>query len=424
MSSSPAAPAAPLRASPQDAQFGQLLQEIAARIEGQGKSFADLDAALQAKLKAHADDIAKLSASVAAQQKENVERFGALVKQAGDPTFKGGFRSRENAENFGKFVAAVYRHDGAEMAKLQAAAILPTSGPQGGYLLVEQIIQDIMRDLDATGVFLTDCPPIGVNVLASGSKKGTSGPTVYYPEYGATATLSTPGFGENRFELRRHVAAIEIDNWMLDSQMAIALAEYVRTELVYALALATDTNWFMGTGVSANAMYTGLFKMATGLLSVTGDSGDDTFAEMIAKTTYYLAAVLGALPQWAHAAQPKWYMHHSVFFGFLGVRDSAGMPIANVFLAQQGLPYWLLGYPVRMLSVAPSTTAVSTCFALLAALGRACRTYRHNKAIEFAASDQLGEEKWLANLSAVKSDVPMDMKVRNGNGIVQLITHS
>ena len=55
---------------------------------------------------------------------------------------------------------------------------------------------------------------------------------------------------------------------------------------------------------------------------------------------------------------------------------------------------------------------------------RACRTYRHNRAVEFKMSDQLGKEEWIVGLSAFACDVPLDMAVRNGDGIVQLITHS
>jgi hypothetical protein len=184
----------------------------------------------------------------------------------------------------------------------------------------------------------------------------------------------------------------------------------------------------MGDGTSAYGKYTGLFTLtgsetvdATKPTVVVGDAGDDTFAEMIAKTTYYLAKMMGMLPTWAMAAGPRWYMHPVSFFSYLGVRDSSGMPIASVYVGE-GPQLRLLGLPVRLVSCAPSSTAVSTVFAILTPLQRACRTYRHRSAIELAWSDNLGEDKWLAGISGVKCDVPMDMRVRCPSGIVQLAT--
>ncbi len=156
---------------------------------------------------------------------------------------------------------------------------------------------------------------------------------------------------------------------------------------------------------------------------VTGDAGDDTFAEVIAKSSTYLAQCMGMLPDWARRAGPSWYMHPLVFFGYYGIRDAAGMPIASVFIGE-GPQMRLMGYPVRLVMGAPSVTAASTVMLILTCLKRACRTYRHNQAVELAWSDNLGEEKWLAGVSGVKCDVPMDIRVRVPSGIVQLATHS
>jgi HK97 family phage major capsid protein len=403
----------------QQAGFAGLMRDLVAKIDGR---FSDLEARVQKGFIDGARDIAKLNNDFGAVQSAYAERFRALADdhQRGGNVARG-FSSRQTAEQFGRMIAAIYKHDGIALDDLRRAGISPGTGPEGGYLLTESMINDIMREVDPAGVFTRNCPPAPVDSLSGGSPMGTSGPTMYYPDFGVAGTVSTPGFGGTKFALKRHVAIVEVDNWMLASGLAIPLAEYVRQELAYAVALATDTNWFMGDGTSPYCQYTGLFKLASGVQTVTAESGDDTFSEVVAKTTYYLAQAMGKLPLWAHAAGPKWYMHPLTFFGFLGVRDTAGMPIANVFLAQNGLPFHLMGYPVELVSVAPSTTAVSTCFMVLAALARACRTYRHNKAVEFKMTDQL---KWKEAITHFACDVPLDMLVRNGDGIVQVYTHS
>jgi len=415
----------------QQTQTAEWFNDVAKLLQRVGGEFADLKRTTQERLLAHTHDIGKLSDDFASVRAKYAERFKAIAAgvQRGDALV--GWRSAQDAQQFGELVAALKTRDMNRLNALQQNGLTPGTGAQGGWLLNEQLIADIMREVDAAGIFLADCPPRGVNMLAGGSPLGTSGAVVYYPDYGAAGTVSTPGTGNTRFELKRHVAAIEIDQWMLGSDLAITLAEYVRTEIIYALSLATDTNWFMGTGVAANCMKTGLFKLTgsatvstTAPTVVTADSGDDTFAKCIAKTTYYLAQMLGMLPQWAHAAGPRWYCSSYVFFNYLGVRDSGGMPLAQIYLGQDAPSLRLCGLPVRIVSVAPSVTAVSTVFLLLGALSRACRTYRHNRAVEFAWNDNLEEAKWLAGLSAVKCDVPLDRVVRVPSGIVQLITHS
>jgi HK97 family phage major capsid protein len=418
-------------ATPQGAQTNQLLIEIARVLERQGKDFSELSATTQRQLTGHAEAIARLNNDFAEVRGGYAERFHALAQDVERHGLPPRWRSVQDAQQFGRMVAALHDKNYTALAELQKAGWTPGIGAGGGWLLAESVVADIMRELDDAGVFLADCPPLNVNAVSGGSPRGSSGPTMYYPDYAVAGTVSTPGTGVTRFELKRHVAAVEVDQWMLGTDLAVALAEYVRNEIVYAVSLATDTNWFMGTGISAYCMKTGLFKLTgSGTVSttaptvITGDSGDDTFAKVIAKTTYYLAQMLGALPTWGHRAGPRFYMHPAVFFPFLGVRDTGGMPIASIYVGENAPALRLMGLPVRLVPVAPSVTATSTVFVLLAALARACRTYRHNAAIEFAWSDNLGEDKWLAGVSACKCDVPLDMQVRVPSGIVQLATHA
>ena len=409
----------------QQAAYKQLTEDLVKKVEQHGN---ELSENFTRELKANAGEIATLSNNFKDVQAKYAERFKALASQQQRGSLRHGFQSDEVARDFGRAIVAMKNRDGDTLKELQKAAMLPTIGSQGGWLLPEIIIADIMRELDQYGVFLADCPPIGVNGLKGGSPRGTSGFGLYHPDYGKAGTVSTPGIGSTAWELLRYVVAGEIEQWMMASELNIALAEYIRQEIAYALEYGTDAEWFMGTGTEAYGKYTGLFKLtgsatvsATLPTVVTGVSGDDTFAELIAKTTYYLTQVMGMLPEWAHRAGPSWYMHPFIYFSYFGVRDSGGMPIPGVFVGE-GPQLRLCGLPVRLVCGAPSATAVSTVFLLLTCLKRACRTYRHNKAVEIAWSDNLGEDKWLAGISGVKCDVPMDMRVRVPSGIVQLAT--
>lgn len=412
--------------TPQGAQTAQWFNDVAKLLERLGGEFSTLRQSVQAQLLDHTRDIARLSDDFASVRSTYKERFKAIAAGVQRGDLPAGWRSAQDAQQFGQFVASLKAHDTSRLNSLQQAGFTPGIGAGGGWLVNETVIADIMREVDDAGIFLADCPVTRVNTLAGGSPRGTSGAVLYYPDYGVAGTVSSPGVGDTRFELKRHVAAVEIDQWMMASDMSVALADYVRQEIIYAISLGTDTNWFMGTGTSEFCKKTGLFKLGAsdGVGQVVGDSGDDTFAKMIAKTTYYLSMMLGVLPTWAHAAGPRFYMHPACFWPFLGVRDSGGMPLASIFVGAEAPQLRLMGFPVRLVPVAPSVTATSTVFMLLAALSRACRTYRHNRAVEFAWSDNREEAKWLAGMSACKCDVPLDMQVRVPSGVVQLATHS
>jgi len=406
--------------TPQEVQVEQLVAELAGKLESIGASYNDLDAKYQAQFKGQADEIAKLSNSMEKVQADAIKRFHAIAghyQRGGD--YRGPFADREQAAQFGRMVAAIMQHDHAALkAEYDKAAISLTKGPEGGYLMPELLLAGIIRNVEEAGVFERNCPAIPVSVMSGGGARRTGGLTVYYPDFGVAGTASTPTVGDTRFALKRFVVGTEVDNWMLASDLAVALGDWVATEISYGLMLAADSDWFVGDGTSGYCGYTGLFKR-TDLLSVGGDSGDDTFAEMIAKSTYYLGTVLGTAPLWVHNSSPKWFMHLLIFFQYLGVRDTAGQPIANVMQAQTGLPFYLMGYPVEPVQVAPSATDVSTVFTLFGALTRACRVYRHSKAVELKSSDQL--KFWEAQ-TVFAADVPQDMTVVDGNGVVQLKT--
>lgn len=234
--------------TPQARQLGQWADDVTALLAKLGTSFADLKDNTQRDLLGSAEQIAKLDNDFQDVKRRYTERFQALADGARSGRLKHGFASDQDAMNFGRFAIAMYNKQLGLMPEQQRNAISPGIGDLGGFLLVETIINDIMRELDDAGVFLRVCPPTGVAGITGGSPKGTSGVTLYYPDYGATAPLSTPGIGSNQFALKRHVAVIEVDQWMLGSELAIALAEYIRTEITYAVAAGTDLNWFMGDG--------------------------------------------------------------------------------------------------------------------------------------------------------------------------------
>jgi HK97 family phage major capsid protein len=413
-----------------DHQYDALLRDLVGAVERNGA----LTDELRRQAAAHARDIASMRQDFVRSERNATERFQAvLANHKGGGLYRGRFQSEHSARVFGRAVIAIMQRDQAglsgalsEMQALDTAAMLPTSGPAGGYLMPDVLVRDLIRNVEEAGVFESNCPAFPVDALKGGVPSRTGGVTVYYPDFGVAGTPSTPTLGKKNFDLKRYIAGVEIEDWMLASQNAVPLAEYVADELAYALALAGDTNWFIGDGTGSYCGQTGLFKsgMANmtdlGLQVVTGDSGDDTIAEMVAKSTYYLAAMMGKLPLWAHRSEPKWYGHLATFFQYLGVRDTTGQPIvANVIATPDKPGLYLMGYPFVPVQVAPSATAVSTVFMLLASLKRSARVFRHNAGVRFRTGEQV---KFWEELTVFAASAAQDMVVTDGNGIVQLKT--
>ena len=144
--------------------------------------------------------------------------------------------------------------------------------------------------------------------------------------------------------------------------------------------------------------------------------------EVIDGNTKYLAKVDGALPNWAEAHTPHWYLHRTVFFGYMGVRDSNNRPIVDVLHTPDGLGLYLLGYPVRIVRVAPTPTAASqadTTMAILSALRAAVVLARHRDGAELRVSEhyQFAERQVTFSLEARQ-----DIQQLDGNATVPLKT--
>lgn len=388
--------------------------------------FGELTPKMEAQFKAHAEDIAKLRDTVSAMERTSEQRFAAVLQrhQAGGE-YSGHYASPEQARAVGNVLLAVAgrtRFAEADLraagVPLEAAAVAPSPDASGGYLVGDTLMREIVRNVAEAGVFEANCPAMDTTELKGGFPRRTGGLTVHYPEFGAAATASTPAFGRANFSLVRHAVLSVVDKWMLRANLAIPLAEFVAQELGDALALAEDTNWFIGTGTSSYGGYTGVFK-DTGTLSEGGDSGDDTFVEMIGESSDYLARCIGTLPAQFHAGA-KWYMHHKIFWSYMGIKDSAGAPVLAGVYASAGQPtLGLMGFPVALTAVAPSTTAVSTTMAILANLRKACKVLRFNGGgtIQFSEHHKFAEGQM-----AYLLDLPQDRVIVDPNGIVRLVT--
>ena len=409
----------------QTRQSHQLLAEIVNRLGAVGSKLTDLDGNVQKQIAGHAADIATLREDIESVQREAAKRFVKLAEHySGGRPYRGRFPDAQTARAAGLLVIYALTQDAAAKAELEKAGINPTVGAEGGFLMPDLLVTDLVRNVEEAGVWERNVDMMNTPVLTGGIPTRTGGLTVYYPDYETAATPSAATFGRKNFALKRHSVYVLVERWMLQSQLAVALAEFVTTEMSYALALAEDTNWFMGDGTSTYCGYHGLMKDTT-IGSYTPTADYDEFSELIGATTDPLSRVLGTLPAWAAGDGCKWYMHSSVFFGYMGVKDSAGMPIVQLYMSGNGLAKVLFGYPVEWVQVMPAVGSagdtVSSPMLVAGNLRRACLGFRHAAGIAMRSSEHV---KFAEGQVAMLLEVPQDRVVKDPTGVCRLLTHS
>lgn len=394
--------------------FGDTLEKIGGRLSDHEKHQAAFDDAMK-QISRLDDDFGKLQA-------DYQKRFRAMVAEHvnDNGSYRGPFGSAEVARNFGKLCIALQKKDTNTLEEMHTAAMSSGTGESGGALLIEQMIDGIVRNVEAYGVFEANTRVIPMGSQNAKLLKRTQGHNVYYPDLGVSPTASDAKFANLLFNLTTYAALAFVDRSMFEDDLAIPLANFIAMEMAHALAQATDENGFIGDGSDTYARVVGLFKSAN-TLSVVADTGDDTFTEVINESSDYLADVAGTLPEWAQRFDPKWFMHRTVYFKYQGVRDSQNMPITDVMTSPAGPTLHLMGYPVVITQAAPAFTAsaASTTMAVLSALSQGMALGRHRKGIEIRQSS---EYRFAERQETFLLDVRQDITEIDGNASVQLKT--
>jgi HK97 family phage major capsid protein len=390
--------------SEQQAQYDDLVKDFTAKLEkleGLSGQLANVPK-LQKDFEGHVADIRKMQDRFSSYQADMEKRFQTILSQAksgGGALYRGAFDNRQAAEDFGRTIisaAKVARNTAtAEDREIyQKAAASAGTGAGGGLLLQNEIVSGIIRNVEQYGVFEANAFVIPTGGQRATSIKRTQGYTCYYPDLGVDATASDFKLGAIISDMTRYVAFAVVDNNMLRYDLAIPLAEFIARELALCIAYATDLNGFMGDGTAAYAKSVGLFKLttalATGLNVVVADTGDNTFAEVVAKSSYYLAKVLAALPQWAESLGVAWYMSRSIFFEYIGQRDTTGKPLFNMVLENGKPQQSLMGYPTNIVHVGPRMADTANSGRILAAgsLRGAMQLVRSISNVELAFSTE------------------------------------
>ncbi len=268
------------------------------------------------------------------------------------------FNSNEEAYFAGLFYAAAAGNHAAKDKLIDSGykmnpargdmSITPNTA--GGFTVPEPLEATIIRLVEEAGVFRRSARtmPMTSNTLDVPQRVG--GLTVEYPGEGGNIGNSDLTFGQINLVAKKY-AVLALMSTELEEDSIISMVDLVTEEIAYAIAVAEDTNSFLGDGTAAFGGITGIANaLAAGSqLALNVNWGAQTLDEF--------TDAVAALPLYA-GIQPAWYINHSGYAASMqrllyAAGGNTGDNVAG------GMPAQFLGYPVYFTQVLPGLGAVA-----------------------------------------------------------------
>ncbi len=279
----------------------------------------------------------------------------------------------------------------ADVAPQFANAMSEGSNSAGGFLVPDPLANEIIRLVENAGVFRQNARVVPMSSDSLAVPRRTGGLTVYYPGEGSSISASDLTFAQASISAVKY-ATISLMSTELNEDSVIGMSALLAEEIAYGIAVAEDTNGFIGDGTSTYGSITGVASALAAGSKVQAASGKDTVAEL-ALADYHAAQ--GAQLQ-VPGANNKWYCHSSVYYNSLAPLMTAAGGNTAADLAAGTVPRFL-GSEVVFTQVLPDSDAAAD--SLVAYYGdlslAATMGSRRDVSVKilnelFSASDQIG----------------------------------
>lgn len=223
-------------------------------------------------------------------------------------------------------------------------------GNAGGFAVPEPMAATIIRLVEEAGVARRSLQNIPMTSSTLDVPKRDGGLTVYYPGEGQNITNSDITFGQVNLVAKKY-AVLALMSTELEEDAIISMVDLVVEEIAYAIAVAEDTNSFLGDGTAAFNGITGIANAlnAGAQLNLNANWGAQTLDEF--------TDAVAALPLYS-GMRPAWYVNHSGFAASMQrlMYTTGGNTTDNV---AAGTPAQFLGFPVYFTQVLPGLNAVA-----------------------------------------------------------------
>jgi HK97 family phage major capsid protein len=308
---------------------------------------------------------------------------------------------------FLKMVAAQKKGD-FQTADNIAKSINLATDAAGNYLAPQSWSTEIARAIQDYGVARNLAGRMPMRYPTMNLPTKDAGATGYWVASGAQITESSPTFSTVQLVAKKLAGLVGIDTRMFNS-IDINVANYVIERLGEAMAYQEDNEYFNGNNSAPTIQ--GLFGDTT-IGEVVMASGDTDFTDVSAA---YLISLKATVPHQLRR-NAKWVMSDSVFATIQKLKTTDGVPLYQTLGAsEQSL---LLGYPVVISSLAPSSTAADTSFILFGDFSRGTVQGIHEDMIVDVSTDF----KFDYDLTYIRAIEQIDFKTVLPSYIAKLTT--
>lgn len=324
---------------------------------------------------------------------EPVKAADDILKMPAEPRSLGHLRvfkghdGIKRAETAAKWLAAVNGNASAQKwcnergiaMNYQATGQNATSNSAGGYLVPDILLGDIIDLLKDYGVFRQNCQIVPMSTDTVRIPRKTGGLTAYFVGETDAATASTAGWGQVTLSAK-DIAVLAYASNNLINDAVINVVDDLMMEIARAIAYMEDKAGFYGDSSSTYGGITGAVNAissaafgVTGPVATTYGGGIIASGNTMAEVTIGdLLKVIGVCPVKARA-NAKWFTSPLVFSAVLQrLALAQGGATATEMVNGVNQPK-ILGYPVVLSEVFPSSDANSQCLLLFGDLRLAAK---------------------------------------------------
>ena len=393
----------------------------------EGKALGEIDDRVK--------EIEQLKNDLAAEQEavRQIQKSGLGVR-GGGVVVPGGLRARrqmladqrafvddETAKRFGAYMAFVgFDLNGRsgrcpayvkDMAQEVIKDMDPGVDASGGYVIPDEFRAELIRNVEATGVFFPLARRLPLVTLGQVSiPKRTGGLTAYWTAPAAQGTASTPTFGLVTLTPQKLMALTVIPNEFERSALLIDLGNFIAMEMVYAMSYALDDALINGDGTAAYGSITGIMQSAN-ISSVSAASGNTTIATLDPED---ISNVIAGMTVDYGFRGPRWGLSLSVLMALRSLRNADDVPVFE--RANGQMPANIDGYPFtygnRM--VAAGSVSAATKYAWFGDLSIS-HIVGMLRDVEIAKSEHA---YFLSDQAAIRGTMHVDMAEADVNAIV------
>lgn len=331
------------------------------------------------------------------QQLNSVSAQVAQAEERQEPAIRGRARhlsSPTAAYRFGLFACAAMLQRPWAVKRCKSMGIPLMTGQNesvnedGGFLVPEEFDTDMIRLLEAYGIFRQYAKYKPMASDTTTRPRRTGGVTASWVDEGDEPTDTDADWDRVRLTAKKLMVNTRMTSEVNEDSL-VNFGDELAFEIAYAFAKKEDQAGFVGDGTSTYGRIVGVAQRLFDVYTASGGVGlkvgaGNAYSEL---TLADFNATKGLLPDFADSNNTRWFCHRSFFYT---VMEKLAMAAGGVTMKEvaAGGPARFLGYDVVFTNAMPKTEANSQVCAILGDLALAA-DFGERRGLEIAMSDHI-----------------------------------